>query len=87
MYYTGIGKPKDYQKAFSMLLPLAKRGYPEAARLVGLMKLSGKGTVKDSTQAKQWLSIAAQRAIYQLSVCLNNTNHFFNRFKLTTISI
>ena len=61
MYYTGIGKPKDYQKAFSMLLPLAKRGYPEAARLVGLMKLSGKGTVKDSTQAKQWLSIAAQK--------------------------
>ena len=25
------------------------------------MKLSGKGTVKDSTQAKQWLSIAAQK--------------------------
>ena len=23
-YYTGIGKTRDYEKAFSMLLPLAK---------------------------------------------------------------
>ncbi len=60
-YYTGIGRPKDYQKAFSMLLPLAKAGYAEAARLVGLMKLSGKGTPKDSQDAKQWLSVAAQK--------------------------
>jgi len=35
-YYTGIGRPKNYEKAYSMLLPLAKGGYPEAARLVGL---------------------------------------------------
>ncbi len=60
-YYTGIGKTKDYEKAFSMLLPLAKEGYAEAARLVGLMKLSGKGTKKNSSDAKQWLSIAAQK--------------------------
>lgn len=61
MYYTGIGKPQDYQKAFSMLIPLAKGGYAEAARLVGLMKLSGKGTAKNPAEAKQWLSVAAQK--------------------------
>jgi len=60
-YYTGFGRTKDYTKAFSMLLPLAKEGYPEAARLVGLMKLSGKGTEKDSKDAEQWLSVAAQK--------------------------
>ena len=60
-YYTGIGQTKDYKKAYSMLLPLAKGGYPEAARLVGLMKLSGKGTKKNPADAKQWLSIASQK--------------------------
>ena len=33
----------------------------EAARLVGLMKLSGKGTEKNPKDAKQWLSVAAQK--------------------------
>lgn len=60
-YYTGIGKPKDYEKAFNLLLPLAKGGYPEAARMVGLMKLSGRGTNKNTADAKQWLSVAAQK--------------------------
>ena len=60
-HYTGIGRPKNYEKAYSMLLPLAKGGYPEAARLVGLMKLSGKGTEKNPKDAKQWLSVAAQK--------------------------
>ena len=60
-YYTGIGRSKNYEKAFSMLLPLAKGGYAEAARLVGLMKLSGKGTEKNPKDAKQWLSVAAQK--------------------------
>tara|TARA_B100002019_G_scaffold141355_1_gene121758 strand:- start:6254 stop:7399 length:1146 start_codon:yes stop_codon:yes gene_type:complete len=60
-YYTGIGKTRDYQKAYSMLLPLAKGGYPEAARLIGLMNLSGKGVQKNPSAAKQWLSVAAQK--------------------------
>ena len=60
-YYTGIGRSKNYEKAFSMLLPLAKGGYAEAARLVGLMKLSGRGTEKNPKDAKQWLSVAAQK--------------------------
>jgi len=61
MFYTGIGREKDYERAFSLLLPLAKAGYPEAARLVGLMKLSGKGTDKNLSESKQWLSVAAQK--------------------------
>ena len=44
-----------------MLLPLAKGGYPEAARLIGLMNLSGKGVQKNPLAAKQWLSVAAQK--------------------------
>ena len=60
-YYTGIGRTKNYNTAFSMLLPLAQEGYPEAARLVGLMKLSGKGTGKNSLEAKHWLSVAARK--------------------------
>ena len=60
-YYTGIGRSKNYEKAYSMLLPLAKGGYAEAARLVGLMKLSGRGTEKNPKDAKQWLSVAAQK--------------------------
>ena len=60
-YYTGIGKTRDYHMAYSMLLPLAKGGYPEAARLIGLMNLSGKGVQKNPSAAKQWLSVAAQK--------------------------
>jgi len=60
-YYTGIGRARDYAKAYSMLLPLARGAYPEAARLVGLMKLSGKGTEKNSQDARQWLLVAAQK--------------------------
>ena len=45
-FYTGIGKTRDYERAYSMLLPLAKGGYPSASRLIGLMNLSGKGVKK-----------------------------------------
>jgi len=58
-YYTGIGRPRDYGIAFSMLLPLAREGSPEASRLVGMMKLTGKGTTKDSKEAKEWFLQAA----------------------------
>ena len=60
-YYTGVGKTKDYDTAFGLFLPLAQGGNAEAARFVGLMKLTGKGTARDTTSARQWLSIAAQK--------------------------
>ena len=59
--YTGVGVPKDYDKAYSLFFPLAKAGNAEAARFIGLMKLMGKGTKKDINEARQWLSVAAQK--------------------------
>ena len=59
-YYTGVGRNKDYHRAYKMLLPLAQNGFAEAARLIGLMKLSGKGTDKNLSDAKKWLSMAAE---------------------------
>ena len=59
--YTGVGTVKNHEKAFSLFLPLAKSGNAEAARFVGLMKLTGKGTNKDINEARQWLSVAAQK--------------------------
>jgi len=77
-YYTGIGKNKDYEKAFELLLPLAKGGYPEAARMVGLMKLSGKGTPKSPQEAKQWLSVAAQKGDVSAQKMLKQYSSLFN---------
>ena len=77
-YYTGIGKAKDYDKAFQLLLPLAQGGYPEAARLVGLMKLSGKGTTKSPKEAKQWLSVAAQKGDVSAQKMLKQYSSLFN---------
>jgi len=77
-YYTGIGKAKDYDKAFQLLLPLAQGGYPEAARLVGLMKLSGKGTAKNPKEAKQWLSVAAQKGDVSAQKMLKQYSSLFN---------
>lgn len=61
MHYTGVGLPKDYEKAFQMFMPLAKGGNPVAARFVGLMILTGKGTKKNPSLAREWLSVAAQK--------------------------
>lgn len=60
-YFTGYGRQKDYSKAYLLLLPLAQKGYAEAARLVGMMNLSGKGVEKNSNEARRWLILAAQK--------------------------
>ncbi len=60
-YYTGVGLSQDYVKAYSLFYPLAKSGNAEAARFIGLMKLTGKGTTKSIATAKQWLSVASQK--------------------------
>jgi len=59
MYYTGIGKDQDYDKAFTLLLPFANEGNPEASRLVGLMCFTGKGTTKNISAAEKWPRQAA----------------------------
>jgi len=60
-YYTGVGVPQDYARAYKLFLPLAKGGNPVAARFVGLMALTGKGTKRDPSVAKEWLSVSAQK--------------------------
>jgi hypothetical protein len=60
-YYTGVGVPRDYARAYELYLPLAKGGNPVAARCVGLMILTGKGTKRDPSVAKEWLSVSAQK--------------------------
>jgi len=60
MYYTGIGKGQDYNKAFTLLLPYAKEGNPEASRLIGLMCFTGKGTTKNINAAEKWFQQAAK---------------------------
>jgi len=60
-YYTGVGYPQDYARAYELFLPLAKGGNPVAARFVGLMVLTGKGTKRDPSVAKEWLSVSAQK--------------------------
>jgi TPR repeat protein len=60
MYYTGIGKDQDYNKAFTLLLPFANEGNPEASRLIGLMCFTGKGTTKNISAAEKWLRQAAK---------------------------
>jgi TPR repeat protein len=60
-FYTGVGVEQNYGKAFELFIPLAQGGNAEAARFVGLMKLSGKGTEKDLNLAKEWLSVASQK--------------------------
>ena len=56
---------------------LAQAGNPEAARYVGIMKFSGKGTAKSISEARQWLSVAAQKGDKMLARCLKNINLCF----------
>ena len=58
--YTGVGSSKDYEGAYKIFWPLQ---IAEMQRLqgTGLMKFSGKGTTKSLQEAKQWLSVAAQK--------------------------
>ncbi|MBT3666223.1 MAG: sel1 repeat family protein [Opitutae bacterium] len=60
-YYTGVGVEQNYAMAYELFIPLAQGGNAEAARFVGLMRLSGKGIEKDLKLAKEWLSVASQK--------------------------
>jgi TPR repeat protein len=59
--YTGVGSDRDYARAYSIFLPLAQGGNAEAARYVGIMKFAGRGSEKSIKEARQWLSVAAQK--------------------------
>lgn len=76
-FYTGVGFAKDYDKAYDIFIALAKSGNAEASRFVGLMKLTGKGTDKNISEAKQWLSLAAQKGDKVASRMLNEYSGLF----------
>ncbi len=76
-YYTGVGAERNYNSAYELFFPLAQGGNAEAARFVGLMKLSGKGTVRDLTLAKEWLSVASQKGDRVATKLLNSYKSLF----------
>ena len=75
--YTGVSSSQDYEKAFALFYPLAKAGNSEACRFVGLMKFTGKGTEKNIKEAKQWLSVAAQKGDETASEMLEKYKFLF----------
>lgn len=78
-YYTGVGYPRDYLKAYQLFLPIAKGGNPEACRFIGLMKLTGKGTTKNVSSARQWLSLASQKGDKVATRMLNEYSALFKQ--------
>ena len=53
-------KAGDYQKAFRLWEPLAKRGHAKAQSNLGVMYSNGKGVTKDDAKAVYWYRKAAQ---------------------------
>lgn len=49
----------NYQKAFRVLNPLAKKGHAKAQYFVGFMYWTGFGTAKDKNKARYWLMKSA----------------------------
>lgn len=52
---------ENYDQAFCILLPIAKKGNCDAQYAVGYMYFYGKGVVEDSKQAQYWINKAAQQ--------------------------
>lgn len=62
-YLTGIGKPKDKAKAFSIYSEIAAAGDPKAMNALGIIYKEGIGVKVDKSQAIDWL-IKAGKAGY-----------------------
>ena len=58
-YYAGIGVVQDYARSLALFSSLAHKGNSEAARLLGLMLLTGRGCEKDIPNAEKWLRQAS----------------------------
>lgn len=56
VYYKG-----DYDTAFRFLLPLARKGSPDAQEVIGLMYRIGQGVQKNNEYAHDWLLMAAEQ--------------------------
>ena len=51
---------RDFEKALSLLQPLADQGEAKALRMLGQMFLDGKGVLKNEQRALDWLRKAAE---------------------------
>jgi len=54
-------RTKDYQTAWSILYPLARKGQMDAQRLIGVMYRHGLGVNKNDDEAIKWYRKAAQQ--------------------------
>ncbi len=60
-YHYGIDGDINYEKAFSLYLKCAMRGYAPAQNALGFMYLSGEGSKRDDNLAYKWLRSAADQ--------------------------
>ena len=74
----GVGSDRDYERAYSIFLPLAQGGNAEAARYVGIMKFAGRGCEKSIKEARQWLSVAARKEMKLRCKCWKNIDRCFS---------
>jgi TPR repeat protein len=52
---------QNYRQAFTTLMPVAKKGNPDAQYAVGYMYFYGKGVVENKPAAKYWMQKAADQ--------------------------
>ncbi len=64
-------KRKDYETAYQLILPLAKKGLSKAQYSLGVMYEKGKGINKDSDKAQKWFQFAADQGFVRAQKKLN----------------
>ena len=64
-------KRKDYETAYQLILPLAKKGFSKAQYSLGVMYEKGKGVNKDSEKAKKWFQFAANQGLAKAQKKIN----------------
>ena len=64
-------KRKDYEKAYQLILPLAKKGFSKAQYSLGVMYEKGKGVNKDSDKAQKWFQFAANQGLAKAQKKIN----------------
>jgi TPR repeat protein len=62
---------KQYNDAFSSLMPAAKKGNPAAEYAIGYMYFYGKGVTQNTVLAQQWFAKAAKKHYPQAQAALN----------------
>lgn len=60
----------QYNEAFSVLMPAARKGNPEAQYAIGYMYFYGKGTQQNTLLAQQWFEKSAKQDYPQAKTAL-----------------